>query len=213
MRRFLFPLVILFMVFTLSTPAFAYEWPPPPADIPRTVITADTVSIALSGVKTSLRSITNIGIKIMGIVVVFSLIGSLFDILFFEKLRMREAVRKKQWHRAVDALDRTLNYGEIVGERIEQNKLRRVANAFDRRLNYEAVVQVRVEKMEINHDAKRQFTLKHMDGLVEERILQMEINDEARRRRRVRRAVRRNFEKSAFERETLYLTSGTSDEY
>lgn len=158
--------------------------------MPRTVLTEDTAAHMLSGIKSSLGSITNISIKIMGIVISVSLIGSLFDIFVLDKLRMRDVVRKKEWGRAVDKLDRALNYDGIVIDRMEQNKLCRAVNRLDRRLNTDDIVQDRVEQMEINHMAKWRFTQQNLNGLVEERILQMEINNEARRRYSLRKRNR-----------------------
>ncbi len=209
MRRLVFCLAVMIVVSSTVVPAYAFEWPPENYDMSYTVITEDTASLALSGIKSSLGSITNISIKIMGIVVSVSLIGSLFDILVLEKLRMREAVRKKEWGRAVDKLDRALNYDSIVIDRLEQNSLRCAVNRLDRRLNTADIVQDRVEQLEINHMAKWRFMQRNLDGLVEERILQMEINNEARRRFGVRNSRKRlpkpDINQQMYESEQAYL--------
>ncbi len=209
MRRLVSLLTVIFIMSVAVVPAYAFDWPPKNYDMPRTVITGDTASYMLSGVKSSMRAISNVSLKIMGIIISFSLISYLFNSLVLEKLRMWDAVRKKERGRAVNQFDRALNYDGIVQDRVEkmalgldakaaftgqyldaiiaERKLNLKVNRLDRHVNFDDIVQDRVEQMEVNHAARWIFMQQYKDDLVEERMMQMEINSEARRRFGTRR--------------------------
>lgn len=82
MRRLSLFFFTLLIFIAASIPAFAYEWPPPEYEMPRTLLTTESVSYALSGVKLSMGAAANIGLRIMGITASVILIGIIFNSFF-----------------------------------------------------------------------------------------------------------------------------------
>ena len=89
---FLFAVVILFLS---AVSAFAYDWPPESYEMPRTVLTADTVKNSLAGLIASIRSIADTGLNIIGVLLPIFIILPLFDKLFFQNLKSTKGVLGK----------------------------------------------------------------------------------------------------------------------
>lgn len=80
-KRYL--IAVVFLVFCLCS---AFSWPPENYEMPRTVLDAATAEDSLSGLQTSLGSIANVGLILIGIVVSVSLISTIFKRLFLNKI-------------------------------------------------------------------------------------------------------------------------------
>ena len=148
-KRFL---SILFLFFVLLL-FCAFDWPPEPYEMPRTVLTPDVVTDSLYGLRLSIRSIANTGLIVLGILIPFSMIGVVFEKHIFRPLRIQEGVAKNQFRREIKAADR--------------------------KKNMDFIVQDRVMEMEINHAAKLKFRKIHPDYDMEERIYQKELSHKA----------------------------------
>lgn len=101
MKKYLsiFLSVMIFSCFCV--PAFAYDWPPDNYDMPRTVITEDTASNALSGLFSTIRAIVNIGLLILGIILSVSLIGMIFDSIIPDKARTSRNRENRENRRSI----------------------------------------------------------------------------------------------------------------
>lgn len=73
--------IVFLAVLILVVPALAFDWPPENYDMPRTVLTTDTVKDSLAGLVNSIRSIADTGLIILVVLLPIFLI-----LPFFEKL-------------------------------------------------------------------------------------------------------------------------------
>ena len=213
MKKLILIFTVLLIISTISLSVFASEtevikWPPPVYDMPRTVIDTETVSYFSSGLKTSVRSMANIGIKSFGIITVFYSIPIIFRVLFLDKLKIKQASDRREFNRKVNAFDFERNEQSIINdgvlkrrinrkvfaadvernedELIDDGVLKRMLNrkiaSFDRKFNENSIIEDRVEEMEINHKARSEFRRRHPDIDIEERMYQRQRSYSRRRR-------------------------------
>ena len=72
-------LILVILILSLySLPVHALSWPPPSYDMPRTVLNSESLDYLSGSVRMSYASVTNIGIKILGIVLSVGLISKMF---------------------------------------------------------------------------------------------------------------------------------------
>lgn len=94
----------------------AYDWPPEPYEMPRTVLTPDTVKDSLGGLTLSIKAIANTGLNILGVLVPVLLIFPLFDKLILRELQIQKGVVKK-------TTDRAKNLDAIVDDRVAETEI------------------------------------------------------------------------------------------
>ena len=93
-KYFAFLFAVIIFLFTV-VPAFAYDWPPENYEMPRTVLTADTMKNSLAGLIASIRSIADTGLNIIGVLLPIFIILPLFDKLFFKNLKSTKGILGK----------------------------------------------------------------------------------------------------------------------
>jgi len=145
-RKMVTFLFLVVSVFSLC----AFDWPPEPYEMPRTVLTSEMLKYSLSGLFRSIGSIGNTGLLILGILISCSILGIYFEQIVLRPLRVHQGVKR--------------------------NQLRRDIKVADRKKNMEFIVQDRVAEMEINHAAKQRFREIHPEYDLEERIYQRELS-------------------------------------
>lgn len=110
MKKYLaFLLTVIILSFSVF-PVYAYDWPPENYDMPRTVLTIDTVKNSLAGLVNSIRSIADTGLIILVVLLPLFLILPLFDKLVIRNLKSKSVLGK------------TTSFGITV---LEQNNLLR----------------------------------------------------------------------------------------
>lgn len=167
---YVFLLMAVFLLFC------AFDWPPEPYEMPRTVLTPDVVTDSLSGLRLSIGSIADTGLIILGILVPFYMIGPLIEKHFIRPLRIREGVDKNQFRRDFNTADRLRNRERIIQEGGANAQLRRDIRAADRRINFDSIMQDKIEEMELGAKARWSFRGLHPEIDLEERIYQKELS-------------------------------------
>ena len=142
-------LLVLLLGLALSL-LCAYDWPPESYEMPRTVLTPDTVKDSLGGLTLSIKAIANTGLNILGVLVPVLLIFPLFDKL----------VLKESWIQ--------------VG--VKTDEFRRTIKNFDQNKNPDIFVDYRVAEMEISGLDRQKFRQLHPEADLEERIYQRELS-------------------------------------
>jgi len=132
----------------------AFDWPPEPYEMPRTVLTTDVLKDSLSGLTLSIRSVANTGLNILGVLFPVFIIIPLFDELFLKNFRMKQALKRA----------------------VSKNEFSRAVRAADRAKNMEAIIDDRVAEMEISNSARKKFRQLHPEADLEERIYQKELS-------------------------------------
>lgn len=94
MKKNRFVLSALLALLILVAPAFAFDWPPENYDMPRTVLTTDTIKDSLTGLVNSIRSIADTGLLILAVLLPLFLILPLFEKLVFGNLKGKNLLGK-----------------------------------------------------------------------------------------------------------------------
>ena len=170
---------VFLSIFIFSLPAYAFEWPPKQYDMPRTVITTDLVGHALSGLTGSVRAIANTGLMILGIWLSVCLIGGIFNKYIMTKIRLREGVQKREFQRAIKAVDRAENIESIVNDRVAEMEVSAMARQKYRELHPRADIEERIYQRELAYTADLEYQALHPRAGIEKRIRQREITNAA----------------------------------
>ena len=166
---------VFLSIFIFSLPAYAFEWPPKQYDMPRTVITTDLVGHALSGLTGSVRAIANTGLMILGIWLSVCLIGGIFNKYIMTKIRLREGVQKREFQRAIKAVDRAENIESIVNDRVAEMEVSAMARQKYRELHPRADIEERIYQRELAYTADLEYQALHPRAGIEKRIRQREM--------------------------------------
>lgn len=174
----------LFLVFVIcftaaAVPAFAVEWPPKSYDMPRTVLTPKLVTDSLAGLRSSIKSMGNTGLLILGITLSVSLIFSMFDDFFLGRLRLLEAVKKNEFRRSVRAMDRAKNLDAIVDDRVAEMEINGMARQKYRQLHPEADLEERLYQRQLAYTADLEFRQLHPEVDLERRLYQRQLSHAA----------------------------------
>lgn len=156
-KRFLWGLLLAAALVLLC----AYDWPPEPYEMPRTVLTPETVKDSLGGLTLSIKAIANTGLNILGVLVPVLLIFPLFDKLFLRELQVRKGVAKNELRRAVKAADRAKNLDAIVDDRVAEMEVSGLARQKFRQLHPEADLEERIYQRELSYSAELAFRENH----------------------------------------------------
>lgn len=132
----------------------AFDWPPEPYNMPRTVLTSELTGSYLGGLFNSIRAIGNMGFILTMILVSVYIIPVFVRKVFLKDFLEQQAIRK------------------AVGK----NEFARSVRAADRAKNREAIIDDRVAEMEINSDARKKFRELHPDADLEERLYQRQLS-------------------------------------
>lgn len=132
----------------------AFDWPPQPYEMPRTLLTVDLLGNYLGGLFKSIRSIGSVGFVICMILSTIFLIP-----VFFRKYILKDFLRSQTIAKAVDKKD-----------------FARAVRAADREQNRQAIINDRVAEMEISYDVRKKFRELHPRAELEERIYQRQLS-------------------------------------
>ncbi len=160
-KRFSFFLLIVGISFLLC----AFDWPPEPYDMPRTLLTADLFGNYLGGLFNSIRAIGSMGFVITMILSSVFIIPSFFFkyILkdYFRKQAINQAVDKKEFARSVRAADREKNRQSIIDDKVADMEIHQAARKQFRELYPEADLEERIYQKELSYSAQISFLANH----------------------------------------------------
>ncbi len=170
MKRLLFIFVLFSFFLCAFVPAFAIDWPPKNYEMPRTVLTPNIVGAALSGLFSSIKAVGNTGLLITGITLSVSLIGTIFKVLFLDKIMVLRGVRRNEFRRAVSAADRERNLDAIIDNKVAEMEVNRKARLIYRLRNPDADFEERLYQRELAFSVDQEFQRLH-PGLALDRAL------------------------------------------
>lgn len=149
------------LVFAL-VPAFAeVQWPPPTAEIPRTLFTESSFDWMKESLRVSLGSISNTGLLIIGTTASFGLIAVIFKGLFLKKLRLAQGVSNAEFRREVKAEDRKRNLDSIVEDRVGDMEVSLLAKNRFRHRHPHADVDEAIYRREVSYQANQELGRRH----------------------------------------------------
>ena len=173
MRRFLRVFVFLLVVAACSVPAYAEaQWPPPVYDMPRVPYDASAWSNFMPSIKMTVKSIGSVGLRILGVCVSISIIGSLFHSLVLDRLELIEGVKRRERNRTVKALDIAYNREAIIEEKVMDMQLSAEAKALFRSRNPDAEMEERLFQRQLAYSANVEFAQRYPQAELENRIFQ-----------------------------------------
>lgn len=138
----------------------AFDWPPEPYEMPRTVLTPETVKDSLGGLMLSIKAIANTGLNLLGVLVLVLLILPLFNKLVLRELRIQKGVTKNAFH-WVEQADRKKNMDAIVDDRVREMEISGLARKKFRQLHPDADLEERIYQRELSWVAEQSFREKH----------------------------------------------------
>lgn len=169
---------ILFFAFTLSL-LCAFDWPPKPYDMPRTVLTTELVGSYLGGLFNSVRAVGSMGFVVsMILTTIFFIpvfVRKVFLKDFLEQQAISKAVGKREFARSVRAADRAKNREAIIDDRVAEMEINSEARKKFRALHPEADLEERLYQRQLSYSAELRFTEENPGADVERALYRREV--------------------------------------
>lgn len=197
MRKKLFPFTVIFscvFLFSLSVCA-DYNWPPAAPDMPTTIFTEDMMNKSLSGLKPSLQSMGDTGLQIQGVIISVIMVSSVFYGIVSNKLELLKGVRRREFNRKVNFLDRSRNLDGIVDDRVGEMEVQLLAKNRFRLKHPHADLDEKIYQRELSYQAELEIRKRHPERAMEEAIYRKEAGQKANREVALRKNESKLFEK------------------
>ena len=140
----------------------AFDWPPEPYEMPRTVLTPDILFDCFAGLIQSIKAVANVGLFALGILLCVLVILPKIKRLIFD-VRLDKGVKNNEFRRAVKAADRAKNLDAIVDDRVAEMEISGLARKKFRQLHPDADLEERIYQRELSWSAEQAFRQNHLE--------------------------------------------------
>ena len=138
----------------------AYDWPPEPYEMPRTVLTPDILFDCFAGLIQSIKAVANVGLFALGILLCVLVILPKIKRLIFD-VRLDKGVKNNEFRRAVKASYLSNNLYAIVYDRVAEMEISGLARKKFRQLHPDADLEERIYQRELSWSAEQAFRQNH----------------------------------------------------
>ena len=179
------------------------QWPPPvyemPTYVPFDASAMETVGAILKG---TMKSVSNTGLLIMGVLISFKLVFAIVGGFLRHKFAISDGVRRNELRREIGNLDMKRNSGDIAINREMNMHMNFLARRLYHKLHHEDEVEEGIYKRELAHEVDQRIKEKHPEWAIERRMDSAEAERQYReqpRQQRLEDFIRRTKEKDEFE--------------
>ena len=179
------------------------QWPPPvyemPTYVPFDASAMETVGAILKG---TMKSVSNTGLLIMGVLISFKLVFAIVGGFLCHKFAVSDGVRKNELRREIGNLDMKRNSGSIAVNREMNMHMNFLARQLYHKFHREDEIEEGIYKRELAHEVDQRIKEKHPEWAIEKRMESAEAERQYReqaRQQRLEDFIRRTREKDEFE--------------
>ena len=179
------------------------QWPPPvyemPTYVPFDASAMETVGAILKG---TMKSVSNTGLLIMGVLISFKLVFAIVGGFLRHKFAVSDGVRRNELRREIGNADMKRNYESIAVNREMNMHMNFLARKLYHKLHREDEIEEGIYKRELAHEIDQRIKEKHPEWAIERRMDSAEAERQYReqtRQQRLEDFIRRTKEKDEFE--------------
>lgn len=179
------------------------QWPPPVYEMPTYVpFDSSSLEVVADILKGTMKSVSNTGLLIMGVLISFKLVFAIVGGFFRHKFAVSDGVRKNELRREIGNLDMKRNSGSIAVNREMNMHMNFLARQLYHKFHREDEIEEGIYKRELAHEVDQRIKEKHPEWAIEKRMESAEAERQYReqaRQQRLEDFIRRTREKDEFE--------------
>lgn len=179
------------------------QWPPPVYEMPTYVpFDSSSLEVVADILKGTMKSVSNTGLLIMGVLISFKLVFAIVGGFFRHKFAVSDGVRKNELRREIGNLDMKRNSGDIAINREMNMHMNFLARQLYHKFHREDEIEEGIYKRELAHEVDQRIKEKHPEWAIEKRMESAEAERQYReqaRQQRLEDFIRRTREKDEFE--------------
>lgn len=179
------------------------QWPPPVYEMPTYVpFDSSSLEVVTDILKGTMKSISNIGLLIMGVLISFNVVFSVIRAFLHHKFAVSDGIYRNKLNREINNLDMKRNSEDIAANREMNMFMNHLARQRYHKNHREEEIEEGIYKRELAHEIDQRIKEKHPEWAVERRMDSAEAERQYReqtRQQRLEDFIRRTKEKDEFE--------------